>query len=95
MKTLFLKDGMPVATAVLAIAGAFATTSMQSSSNSFAPKTGYVLDAYGECSIAVACSDVPSQFICKLGFNGPIAFGRVELTGACTETLYRPVPAIP
>lgn len=88
MKAIFFKNGMPVATAVLAIAGAFATTSMQNASNAFTIKAGYTLDAYGECNIAVACDDFPSPYICRLGFGGPIAYGKTSW-GSCTYSLWR------
>ena len=92
MKTLFLKNGMPIATAVLAISGAFATTSMQSSSSSgvFVPTVGYVIP---ECEIAVLCCDVPSSQICRLSYpNGLIAAGKDPIMGQCVRTLWRYVP---
>jgi len=89
MKTLFLKNGMPIAAVIVAIAGAFATTSMQSASKILTPRVGYTLNAQGECNIAVACDDVPSQFICRLGAAGPQAYGK-NPQGQCVETLWRP-----
>lgn len=91
MKTLFFKNGMPVLTAVLAIAGAFATTSMQSSSNTFGPKFGYILQANGDCSnITVMCSDVPKPQVCKFSYpNGEIAFELLP-AGNCPNVLWRP-----
>lgn len=91
MKTLFIKKGMPVATAVLAIVGAFATTSMQSSSSAFELKTGFSLDIVSkECDIAVICSTTPSPMVCRLSYpNGDQAFNRNAL-GNCTSVLYRP-----
>jgi len=82
---------MPVATAVLAIAGAFATTSMQSASSAFAPKIGYLLQADGSCSdIAVMCSDIPTQ-TCRFVYpNGPLVFNKDPATGNCTTLLGRP-----
>jgi len=88
MKTLFLKNGMPIATAVLAIAGAFATTSMQSSSNTFGLKTGYVLEYNGECNIAITCSNIPSSYICRYGFGGPMACDK-NYYGNCVYALWR------
>jgi hypothetical protein len=93
MKTLFLKNGMPVAAAVLAIAGAFATTSMQSSKN-FGARVGYTLDAFDNCDIAVACSDVPSQILCRYAPTGQVAFGKTP-QGACILTLWKSVPVNP
>ncbi|KQB39844.1 MULTISPECIES: DUF6520 family protein [Flavobacterium] len=91
MKTLFFKKGMPIATAVLAIAGAFATTSMQSSSSAFQLKTGFVLEPSGECNIAVACSDIPSSQVCRLSYPiGDQAFQKTPITGNCNTVLYRP-----
>jgi len=72
MKTLFLKNVMPVVTAVLAIAGAFATTSMQSVSSAYQLKIGYVLEADGTCDIPVACSTIASSQICRYSYpDGP------------------------
>jgi len=77
MKTLFFKNGMQIITAVLAIAGAFATTSMQSSASAFALKIGYVEESDGTCGIAVTCSDIPSAYVCKLSYPaGPTAYGK-------------------
>ncbi|KQB39843.1 MULTISPECIES: DUF6520 family protein [Flavobacterium] len=88
MKTLFLKKAIPVATAVLAMAGAFASNSMQSKSSNFIIKTGYVLEPNGECNIATVCSDYPSSYICRYGFGGPIAFEK-NFLGNCMYTLWR------
>jgi len=94
MKTLFLKNVMPAATVVLAIAGAFATTSMQSSSSSdaFQLKVGYILEADGTCDVAVACTTIPSPQVCRLWYpSGPQAFERDPVTGNCIRVLYRPL----
>lgn len=90
MKTLFLKNAIPVIIAVLAIAGAFATTSMQNSPpNVFALKTGFVLEPTGECNIPVICGDFPGQ-ICKFSYpNGDFAFQK-NIAGNCNIVLYRP-----
>jgi len=93
MKTLFLKNVMPVATAVLAIAGAFATTSMQSSSSSdvFQPIIGYVLEEDGGCDIPVACSTIPNPQVCKVWYPfGAVAFEKNPVTGKCVKVLFRP-----
>jgi hypothetical protein len=92
MKTLFLKNGMPIATAILAIGGAFATTSMQNSSSIPTLKTGYTIDpANGECNIAVICTDAPQGEVCRLTYpNGDQAFQKNPVLGNCTKILYRP-----
>ena len=80
---------MPVATAVLAIAGAFATTSMQSSSSSSAYqlKTGYVLQADGQCNITASCSTIPGP-ICRSSYPiGDAAYEKPFFS--CTKILYR------
>jgi len=90
MKTLFFKKAMPAATAVLAIAGAFATTSMQSASSAYQLTVGYVLEADGTCGIPVACSTIPNV-ICRASYPaGPQAFGRDPITGNCIKILYKP-----
>lgn len=89
MKTLFFKNGMPIATAVLAIAGAFATTSMQSSSKAFTPKVGYTLNASNECEIATQCNNMPSDEICRVSYpGGALAYDR-NPQGNCPTTLWR------
>ena len=91
MKTLFLKNVMPAATAVLAIAGAFATTSMQSASSAYQLKIGYALGD-GSCDIAVMCSTIPSSQICRYSYPiGDPAFEIVPATGTCLKVLYRPL----
>jgi len=88
MKTLFLKDGMPIAAAILAIAGGFATASIQIASGTFTPKAGYTLNTQGECNIPVSCCDVPSAQICRSWYpNGPIAYGK-NPQGQCVQTLW-------
>ena len=89
MKTLFLKNMLSIFTIVIAISGAFASSSIKKDIRSLAPAVGYTLDAQGECNIAVACSDIPSSFICRLGgATGPIAYGK-DVHGRCVETLWR------
>jgi len=88
MKTL-LKNVMPVAVIAMAITGAFATMSMQSSAKSIAPKIGYVLNAQGACNIPVNCDTQGTQ-ICRLNVtSGPQAFGK-NAQGDCNEVLFRP-----
>lgn len=89
MKTSFFKNVMPAAVIALGITGAFATMSMQHTSNSTAPKIGYVSNAQGPCNIQVSCDDTGSQ-VCRLnGATGPQAFGK-NAQGNCNEVLYRP-----
>ena len=84
----FLKNGMPIAAAVLAIAGGFATASIQIASSTFVPKIGYTLNAQDECNIPASCCDVPSAQICRSWYpNGPIAYGK-NPQGQCTQTLW-------
>jgi hypothetical protein len=92
MKTLFLKNRMPVATAILAIAGAFATTSMQNSSSIPTLKTGYTLDpATGACQIAASCTDSPSDVVCRISYPiGDQAYQLGPVVGTCSRVLYRP-----
>lgn len=90
MKILFLKNGLPITTAVIAIIGAFATTSMQNSSKAFQTKVGYTVNEKGECNISVECSDLGLSF-CRLGKSGPMACGR-NVIGDCIEVLYRAEP---
>lgn len=89
MKTLFLKKGMPITTAILAIVGAFTTTSMQNSSSVFVPKVGYTLNVFGDCDIATMCNDTPSDEICRLTYpNGAPAYYK-NPQGRCINTLWR------
>jgi len=88
MKTLFLKNVMPAATAVLAIAGAFATTSMQSASSAYQLKIGYVLETDGSCDIPVSCSTIPNV-VCRVSYPlGDQAYARSGMT--CPYVLYKP-----
>ena len=88
MKTLLVKKVTPFAVVVLAVAGAFATTSMQNASKSMAPRIGYTLDAEGACDEPVNCSNVIGA-VCQLeGDSGPQAFGK-NAQGDCNVALYR------
>lgn len=92
MKMLFLKKGMPIATAVLAVIGAFATTSMQSAFKNFATTAGYNLSSEGECDISVECIDVVSNTVCRVVYpNGPMAFGK-NRQGNCHNILWKSKP---
>lgn len=90
MKTLFLKNVMPFAVVAFGIAGAFVTTSMQSSSTNTLPKYGYVRNPQGICNIRVNC-DTQQGPVCRLnGDTGPQAFGKPTPESNCTELMYRP-----
>lgn len=94
MKNLF-KSVMPTAAAaVVAIAGAFATTSMQSvsSKNSATIQFGYIPDSNGKCiSNETPCSDIPKLQMCRLNdLTGPVAYENDE-QGNCVAPLYRVV----
>ncbi|MCI9843501.1 DUF6520 family protein [Flavobacterium pectinovorum] len=88
MKTLFLKKVTPFAVVALAVAGAFATTSMQSASV-VEQAIGYTLNSQGACNIEVECSTIPAQ-VCRVnGDSGAQAFGKNDQEN-CTEILFRP-----
>ncbi|SHM44907.1 DUF6520 family protein [Flavobacterium xanthum] len=89
MKKTFLKKMMPFAVVVMGISGAFLTTSMQSDSNSAAPRMGYINGAQGACSVSVNCSDIPGQVCRANGTTGTQAFGK-DSQNNCVELLYRP-----
>ncbi|MFH6967761.1 DUF6520 family protein [Flavobacterium sp. FlaQc-28] len=89
MKTLFLKNAGPFAVVILALSGAFATTSMQKAKDAL-PKIGYVLNPDGSCSnITRDCEDEPSEFTCRINDVGAQVWGK-DPNGECTEKLYRP-----
>jgi len=89
MKTLFLKNMMPLAVIAMGISGAFLTTSMQSDSKNVAAVTGYIAGPNGPCSVPIDCSDVPNQVCRANGTTGAQAFGK-DAENNCTELLYRP-----
>lgn len=92
MKNL-LKNAVPAAVAVFAIAGAFATTSMQSASkSSTAIQFGRIQDSNGKClGTEVPCSDIPKPQMCRLDdLTGPQAYEHDE-QGNCYTALYRVV----
>lgn len=92
MKTIFLKNVMPAAVVVLAAAGAFATTSMQSASKQKAVtfKWGYVPNSSGQCiSNPVPCDDQQSDFLCRVNGTGAVAYDKDEQNN-CIAPLYRP-----
>lgn len=92
MKTLFLKNGMPAMVAVLAIAGAFATTSMQSvAKNDVATIVpGYFPNSTnGACDQPTQCSDVIKPQMCRVnGSSGPIGYEKDDQNN-CIQPLYR------
>ncbi|MCD0474049.1 DUF6520 family protein [Flavobacterium sp. EDS] len=91
MKTLILKKMMPVAVFVLAISGAFLTTSMQSDAIIDDEIDGYATPIGGTpCSVPVECSDEFDE-VCRLvedDDESPQAFGLDGTT--CPIILYRP-----
>ncbi|MFC0778690.1 DUF6520 family protein [Flavobacterium sp. HJSW_4] len=92
MKSLFLKNMVPIAVVAFGISGAFLTTSMQSASKSeSAPKVGYLRNADNSCQqTPVNCDDTPSQFVCRLNItSGPQAYDK-DADNNCINTLYRP-----
>ena len=93
MKTLFLKNMMPIAVVALGISGAFLTTSMQgiSKTDTF-PKIGYVRNPdNNQCTeVSVNCNTIPTM-LCRLGgTSGPIAYDKDVATNNCVQPLYRP-----
>jgi len=90
MKTLFLKNMMPIAVVALGISGAFVTTSMQSVSKAETPpKFGYVRNPNSiQCSqVSTNCETIPSPNLCQLGAN--IAYDKDPATNNCINPLYR------
>lgn len=88
MKTVFLKKVTPFAVVALGIFGAFATTSMQSTSKA-SPEIGYTLNAQKQCDVPVECNTIQGM-VCRVnGDSGAQAFGKNDQED-CTETLYQP-----
>lgn len=90
MKSIILKPITPFAVFVLGILGAFATTSMQSTSKINAPVTGYASMPGAPCSVEVLCSDDGGQ-ACHVDDDDtkPQAFIKDGET-ICVRELYRP-----
>jgi hypothetical protein len=94
MKAIILKKMMPAAVFVLAISGAFLTTSMQSDSNVKAVddlEVGFPI-TLEPCTVPVICSDVEGP-VCRVSYLpvGAQAFGRPdEGATTCLETVYKP-----
>ncbi|CAD0001079.1 DUF6520 family protein [Flavobacterium salmonis] len=72
MKTVLVKKATPFAVVALAVAGAFATTSMQSASV-VEDEIGYTLNSQGACNIEVACSTIQAQ-VCRVNGNSGARF---------------------
>lgn len=90
MKTLFLKNMLPFGVVVLAVSGAFVTTSMQSASkSSLAPVSGYAQNAQGQCDdIPIKCESAPREEFCHVsGTSGPMAYDNQT---NCLVPLYKP-----
>ena len=88
MKTKFFKTTPFALVAVLAVSGAFLTTSMQSSSKAFSYKIGYIDGPSIPCSVPVDCdTDSTNNPLCQA--DGQQAFGK---DNGCTELLYRHEP---
>lgn len=88
MKTVFFKNLVPVAVFAVGIAGAFATTSMQSASKSFAFEQGWTLNGTA-CNIPVSCSDIPKPVCLQNVTSGAQAFAK-DAQGNCNKLTYRP-----
>lgn len=93
MKSLFLKNGMPVAAVLLAMAGAFATTSMQSSTkaDTLAIRPGYFTDSNGQCTEEepIDCSNIQKPQLCRLNVtSGPVAYEKDDQNN-CVQPRYR------
>ncbi|MBJ2124325.1 MULTISPECIES: hypothetical protein [Flavobacterium] len=90
MKAVFLNKTARAGAVVLAVAGAFFTTSMQEVSSA-APKIGYPADNNNECTdVQVQCSDNLSAFLCRVnGTSGAIAYDK-DSDNNCIQPLYRP-----
>lgn len=92
MKTLFLKNMLPAGVIALALAGAFATTSMQSASkSSVSYRQGFNALSNGKCGdIPVDCDDDSSKPFCHVsgGTTGPLAYDNVS--NNCIMPLYKP-----
>lgn len=97
MNTNFLKKvSMPVAAAILGIAGAFTTTSM-SSSKVLIPWQGHQYISQTEpCKSVKMCQTESNNFLCRVNDavpTSPQLKGKYEITDdQCPLTLYRKVP---
>lgn len=87
MKTQIFKNVMPFAVAAMGIAGAFVTTSMQSTE-----KEMILVDAYNPSNcqdIVKQCDNDQRTFICRI--NSTQLYGK-DNNGNCVETLYQEQP---
>ena len=94
MKKAILKHVMPLAAGVLAIAGAFTTTSMQSAAKAetAALQWGYIPDSDGSCDTPpIQCSDIVKPQLCRLNdLTGPLAYEK-DNENNCVRPYYRVV----
>lgn len=91
MKKLFLKNMLPFGAVVLAVSGAFVTTSMQSTAKSaLAQEWGYAATAQGQCDdVPINCDDMPKDEFCHVsGTSGPLAYR--NQSNNCIVPLYKP-----
>ena len=89
MKTLVIKNLLPIGTFILAVSGAFLTTSMQSvSKGTDGLVPGYPADANGNCKNVPStnCDDIPDQF-CYVASTGEQAFE--NQANKCIVPLYK------
>jgi hypothetical protein len=93
MKTIFMKQVLPVAVFVLAIAGAFTTHAMNERSKTLAPVQGFLrLDPNGNtCQVQDECSTVNNGIVCTVGLedDAPQLYGK-NSAEKCTVPIYRP-----
>ncbi|MFH6999411.1 hypothetical protein ACHRVZ_15890 [Flavobacterium sp. FlaQc-57] len=91
MKTLSFKNMLPFGVVVLAVSGAFVTTSMQSAvKTSMAPESGYAANAQGQCDdLPIKCDSTPKDEFCHVsGTSGPLAYR--NQSDNCIVPLYKP-----
>jgi hypothetical protein len=91
MKTVFLKKMIPVAVFAMGIAGAFVTTSMQSTPKTVALEYGYLPDANNHCAsdVEITCNTIPKQVCLQNITSGPQVFAE-DAQGNCSKVTYRP-----
>lgn len=86
MKTRFLKGiYLPVATAVLGVAGAFATTSM--GSRDVVDQRGYFRDSQEVCQESIMCQTENNNVICSDGSHE--LWGKATPNADCDIRLYQ------
>jgi hypothetical protein len=93
MKTIFMKQVLPVAVFAFAIAGAFTTHAMNERSKTFAQVEGFIkLDPNGdECEERDECSTVNNGIVCRVGYSpaGAQLYAK-NSADKCTVPVYRP-----